>query len=136
MEPDAPVIVLVEDDPDYRETCAALLRKHGYRLLPAATAREARDLIADHRFDLLITDLMLEQLMTGFELAMHLQRDTDLKHVPVVVISGISGRENLRFRPSLEEQLRAAGVRAYLEKPVKPQQLLSTIKTLLPGPDP
>ena len=63
-------ILVVEDDPDLRETVVTALRQLGYQTLEAASGAEALALLAgEARVDLLFTDIMMPGGMLGPALA-------------------------------------------------------------------
>ncbi|MBN9518651.1 response regulator [bacterium] len=80
-------ILLVDDDPTVRDTCAAALRQFGHRVevaeTPAAALALARADCA--RFDLLVTDVVMPDL-TGPELAAEVRKACP--DLPVLFISG------------------------------------------------
>ena len=57
-----PLILVVEDEAIARRNLAHVLEKEGYRVIPAAGGKEALDLLAAHTFDLVITDLKMDQV--------------------------------------------------------------------------
>jgi len=67
-------ILVVEDEPEVREACIAILRELGYRMLEAADGPEALRVFGenDARIDLLLTDVVLTGRMKGNELARRL----------------------------------------------------------------
>ena len=66
----APIILIVEDDEDLRETIVALVEQHGYGTVTAADSDSALELIAsDQQIDLLFTDVVLPGRHDGVELA-------------------------------------------------------------------
>ncbi len=63
-------ILVVEDEPDLRETVCAMLEGGGYRVLAAADAAHAREYLArDEPLHLLFTDVVLPGGVSGVELA-------------------------------------------------------------------
>ncbi len=63
-------ILVVEDDPDVRETAVSMLTAHGYRIVEASDGPQAlKALEASGPFDLLFTDIVLPGGMTGADLA-------------------------------------------------------------------
>lgn len=69
-------ILLVEDDPNVRQTTSQFLRVLGYRVLEADTGQQALAQWHAHegRIDLLLADMILPEGMTGLELTDHLQQ--------------------------------------------------------------
>ena len=52
----------------------------------ATNGREALELIASQRFDLVLLDVMMPQ-MNGYEVLERLKSDDVLRHVPVIMVS-------------------------------------------------
>ena len=70
-------ILVVEDDSALRHLVCSLLRHQGYRVIEAASGKEALDSWRQHgkNIDLLLTDLKLPGGITGFELGQELQSE-------------------------------------------------------------
>ena len=65
-----PIILIVEDDEDLRDTIVALVEQHGYGTVTAGDSDAALELIAsDQPIDLLFTDVVLPGQHDGVELA-------------------------------------------------------------------
>jgi CheY-like chemotaxis protein len=83
-------ILVVEDEPALRELIQEILQKKGYRVLEAATGPQALKLWDQHKddIDLLLTDIMMPEGLSGRELAERVLQDrADLK---VIYSSGYS----------------------------------------------
>jgi CheY-like chemotaxis protein len=83
-------ILVVEDEPALRELIQEILEKKGYRVLEAATGPQALKLWDQHKddIDLLLTDIMMPEGVSGRELAERVLQDrADLK---VIYSSGYS----------------------------------------------
>ena len=106
-------VLVVEDDPTLRETCASILRLDGYGVSLAGRGDEARDLLRRESFDILLTDLCLAQA-PGTALI-----QAALKTNPDVI--GIVMTAN----PSVDSSLEALreGAWDYLPKPFTAPQL-------------
>ncbi len=105
-----------------------LLETWGVHATFMSRPQEALDAIrqAPARFDLVITDQAMPR-MTGLDLARALR---DLRaDLPVILYTGFG--ENLTAA-----DLRAAGIRALLPKPVEPQKLAAALIEHLPAQDP
>ena len=82
-------ILVVDDNEDNRYTLKRRLRREGYENVAIATnGREALELIASQRFDLVLLDVMMPQ-MNGYEVLERLKSDDVLRHVPVIMVSAI-----------------------------------------------
>lgn len=108
-------ILIVEDDADLRESVAQTLAGEGYDVATARNGREALELIARTRPDLILLDLMMP-VMSGWEFRERQLRHPELASIPVVVMTAT---------PSLE----AAAIDAVdlLLKPVRLNDLLATV---------
>ena len=60
-------ILVVEDEPDTRDLLDFTLRAAGYRVDSATSARDALELLADHGYDVILSDLRMPEI-TGEEL--------------------------------------------------------------------
>ena len=81
----APSVFLVDDDSGFVETFGALLRVEGYSVDVALTAADARDHLASHTPDVLITDIRLGS-QNGWKLAKDaIRRQPSLR---VIVVTG------------------------------------------------
>jgi CheY-like chemotaxis protein len=99
-------ILLVEDDPGVREYARKTLLRQGYRVLEAASGRQALPVWEQHRheIDILFTDVVMPDGLNGLELAQRLQREKP--SLRVIYASGYSaevaggdftGRQGLDF---------------------------------------
>lgn len=82
-----PSVVLVDDDPGFVETFGALLRHEGYSVDIARTASDARDYLATHTPDILITDIRLGS-QNGWQLAKYAR--THQPDMRVIVVTGFA----------------------------------------------
>jgi two-component system chemotaxis response regulator CheY len=117
---------LVVDDSQAmrRNIVHALQRIEGMACLEAQDGAEGLKKLATDRFDLVLTDINMP-VMDGLKLiALVRQGDSAHREVPIVVITTESAEEDRRRAMSL-------GASAYLVKPVRAQQVLSTVKELL-----
>ncbi len=127
--PAGSTILLVEDEEALRELASAVLGKNGYKVLEAASAIEALKIWRRHKasIDLLITDMLLPDGMSGGELAIHLRADKP--HLPVICSSGYSSMESLRKDFLLRDDYH------FLPKPYEPTKLLQLVGECLQEPD-
>ncbi len=81
-------ILLVEDNPDVANVTEMMLRAMGFDVETTDRARKALDLLAATpcRFDLLMTDVVMPDGMTGLDLARGAR--TRLPSLPIILVSG------------------------------------------------
>ncbi len=119
----AETVLLVEDDHDVRELLGKTLERHGYRLLQAATGKDALEFVGDPTIsiDLLVTDAVLPEL-SGPALAAHATRLRP--GIRVLFISGYTDDAMLRLGVSNRNE-------AFLQKPFGSEALLRKVRQLL-----
>lgn len=117
-----PTVLIIDDEPTIAEVVAEVLTDEGYRTLTARGARDGLSMLAEHRPDLMVLDLIMPE-MSGLELLARLQSDAFLAHIPVVMMTAgtLSGLA-----------LRHAGPTQLLSKPFNVDDLLATVLTLAP----
>jgi two-component system cell cycle sensor histidine kinase/response regulator CckA len=116
-------ILLVEDEPGLREFVREVLGQFGYRVVEASSGVEALKAWDEHngQFDLLLTDMVMPEGMTGTEVAAHLhKRKPGLK---VIFTSGYS--------PEVIGKDFSQSDVAFLCKPYLPAQLAQTVRQSL-----
>src|SRR5690606_4921338 len=120
--PDAPLVVLVEDNEAVRAYLRDLLAGR-YRLAEAADAEAGFALCTECRPSLVISDVMMPG-DGGFELCRKIRSDAHLAATPVVLLTALA-EEDAR-RTGL-----AAGADAYLTKPFSSDELLLIAENLI-----
>ncbi|MBK7999155.1 MAG: response regulator [Verrucomicrobia bacterium] len=116
-------ILLVEDEPMLRELAHLILKDYKYNVLEAANGIEALKVWEAHegKIDLLLTDMVMPEGMTGHELAVELRkRKPELK---VIYTSGYSA-DVMGGDLSLTET-------RFLQKPYQPPMLAKTVRECL-----
>ncbi|MHB8523977.1 MAG: MASE1 domain-containing protein [Limisphaerales bacterium] len=117
-------ILLVEDEEAVRGLARVVLQRHGYRVLEAGSGSRALAVWNEHAsdIDLLLTDMVMPEGMSGRELAEELLANrSDLK---IIYTSGYS-EDMFEKSLSLEEGFN------FLRKPFYPQKLAQTVRDCL-----
>ncbi len=114
-------LLVVDDDPTFRETLAALLRDDGHHVETVGGAIDALRRLEEQPFHLLIVDLRMPEV-DGLQLVETLRRQGEAS--PILVISGFGTVE------STVEALHA-GADDVLTKPVEPDVLSARVARLL-----
>ncbi|MGD0058511.1 MAG: response regulator [Verrucomicrobiia bacterium] len=121
-------VLIVDDSPIVRKVVEKTLRLSGTELgevSQAGNGREALDLLKDLWVDIVFADINMPE-MDGIEMVERMWQTGLLKTVPVVIVS--TERSVTRI-----EELRAKGVRAYLNKPFTPEEIKTIIDEVLGG---
>jgi CheY-like chemotaxis protein len=92
---DGPAILVVDDNEDNRYTLIMRLKREGWQtIVEAQTGRQALELLADRRFDLVLLDIMMPE-MNGYEVLEHIKCDMGLRDVPVIMISAVDEMDSV-----------------------------------------
>jgi DNA-binding transcriptional MerR regulator len=114
---DRPVILVAERDRSAAERAQAVLRSEGFAVEPVFAVSDAEERWLERRARLAIVELMISG-GEGTELCRRLKRH-DIG--PVLAVSVLEARD----------EARAAGADAFLQKPVDPLELVSTVRHLI-----
>jgi len=116
-------ILIVDDSPTQAKLLELILSGEGYHISIAQNGREAVDLIAVNRPDLVVSDILMPE-MDGFELCRQIRRTEEIKSLPIILLTNLSDpAEVLR---SLE-----AGANYFLSKPCDNKALVSLVRQAL-----
>lgn len=112
---------MVEDDRNFNDLIATILRQNGYTVQGAENPPAAYDLLQSEQFDLVLSDIMMPQV-DGYQFAQELRR-TD----PSIPILFITARDDIASK----EKGFNSGIDDYMVKPINFNELLLRIKALL-----
>ena len=129
METDAKILV-VDDDPDMRETLQMILESGGYEVVLAEDGEQCLAKLKEEHPDLLILDLLMPN-MDGFEVCKALKdpRLAKYANVPIVILSSVQEDVSQR-RYELEMGIQL-DVDDYVEKPVEGSVLLRRVARIV-----
>lgn len=119
-------IFVADDDGDFRRVTEAILEHAGYAVDVAEDGEEARKALKKKTYDLLIFDLVMPKI-GGIKLFQIVRKTKGLSDIPVILISGHTGRGGL----SESEREIADKADGFLQKPIKTKGLLDLVKTHL-----
>jgi two-component system, OmpR family, response regulator len=122
-------ILVADDDSDYLFQLSFHLQKAGYSVITADSQKEAEKIIQREKPDLAILDLMMENEDSGFILSHKLKKK--YPEVPIIIATAVSSETGITFGLKSEEDKHWIKADLYLEKGIRPEQLLNEIKKLL-----
>ncbi len=118
-----PKILVVDDQPINVQLLKRKLERENLRILPAYSGKEALDVVATEKPDLILLDVMMPD-MDGIEVCQRLQASEATRSIPVIFITA---------RSSKEGKLEGLGVGAvdYITKPIDLDETLARVQTQL-----
>lgn len=122
-----PLIMVVDDDPDFVEIMRTVLSAHGYAVVSASNGEEALHSMRQERPDLVVLDVMMKGVLDGLQASDEMRRDKRLRRIPVLMVSSITSSDYAGLFPT-DEYLSVDG---FLSKPVEPAQVLREVRRLL-----
>jgi CheY-like chemotaxis protein len=114
-------ILIVDDDPDIRDTVGDVLADEGYDVKLAANGREALDWLvqAERLPDLVLLDLMMPEL-DGWGFVAEVDRSERFAALPIVIFSAHAAAH----------QVASPKLRGHVGKPLQLQELLDVVARL------
>lgn len=116
-------ILIVDDEPTWIKVLSILLRKQGYRVLEASSAKEALKTLAGSRPDLILSDVRMPD-MNGFDFLDQVRRTARNTKTPVIFLSAIDDYDAKKVARDL-------GAADYLIKPFDEHDVLSVLSKYL-----
>jgi DNA-binding response OmpR family regulator len=119
-------VLVVDDDPDLRQTISAVLSDAHYTATAVGTGPGALSILDRGGVDLLVLDVAMPE-MSGVEVCRHVRNNMRTLHLPIIMLTS-----RVQVRDETEGML--AGADVYLTKPVNPHWLLANVRKLLNSP--
>jgi len=113
----APLVMVVDDDPNARDLLAATVRREGYRVIEATDGEIALALAREWRPDVVTLDVLMPR-MDGWAVLTALKSDLELVDIPVIIVTVLADR-------GIAVSLGAA---EFLTKPVDRARLAATLR--------
>ena len=131
MNANTETILVVDDDPDFLLQTRMMLEVAGYKVLAATSLKEADEVLALNKPDLIVADLMMEYLDAGLVLCHRVKKKDP--HMPVILVTAVTSETGVEFEITSSDERSWIKADAILTKPVRSGQLKSEIDRLLQG---
>lgn len=118
-----PTVLVVDDSISVRKALERILLAQGFTVSAAESAERALELLSEALPELIIADVVMPG-MDGFELCQTVKADARLRHLPVILISGI-------VNSAVREQAAQVGAASVIKKPFNPDDLLPAVEAAL-----
>ncbi|MGD8573684.1 MAG: response regulator, partial [Gammaproteobacteria bacterium] len=115
--------MVVDDSITVRRVTQRLLERYGMRVETAKDGVDALAKLQEYRPDVMLLDIEMPR-MDGYELATHMRNDSELKAIPIIMITSRTGEKH-------RNRAMEIGVNRYLGKPYQEAELLETIQSLV-----
>jgi class 3 adenylate cyclase len=116
-------VLVVDDFEANRRTVARALKIQGHAVTAAENGRQALALLRERPFDLVLLDIVMPEI-DGYQVLEQVHADPELRHIPIVVISGIEDVVSIARCVEL-------GAADYLFKPFDPILLKARVRACL-----
>ena len=123
-----PYILIVDDDPDILEGITTILETRSYRLDTARDGKQCMVMVYEEIPDLLILDLLMPR-MDGWGVIREMRSEPRFNTVPIMILTTVI-EDASRRRYELETNM-AMDVQDYVQKPVRPNELIRRVENLL-----
>jgi DNA-binding response OmpR family regulator len=116
-------ILIADDEPNIVTALEFLLSRSGYEVLIARNGEAALKLIAEHKPDLVLLDVMMP-VKSGYEVCQRMRERPEWRHIKVIMLTA-KGRD-VEMNKGL-----SVGADLYITKPFSTQELVAKINALL-----
>jgi CheY-like chemotaxis protein len=119
LDPDKPILMVVEDDPNYAAILRDLARSRGFQVLTANRGAEALRLVREYAVNAITLDIFLPDML-GWTVLARLKQDSTTRHIPVQIVTIEEERHH-----SIER-----GAFSYLAKPSNPESIEQALERI------
>lgn len=133
MPSKSPKILVIDDDPDFIEAVTPVLKSALYDVATFSNPAEVKQKIFIEKPDLIILDIMMDSLFDGFSICHAVKTSPEYKafhNVPILMVSAVKEITGTGFLIKKDDP-GMVGPDDYMDKPVKPAELLAKIEKML-----
>jgi two-component system chemotaxis response regulator CheY len=116
-------ILVVDDSASIRQVVGIALRGAGYTVLEAVDGRDALAKLDGQKINLVISDVNMPN-MDGISFVKEMKQKPNYKFTPVIMLTTEGAEEK-------KKEGQAAGAKAWVVKPFKPEQMLQAVSMLI-----
>ena len=117
-------VLIVDDHQSNRMLLKGFLSSPWFRIIEGKNGQELLELAKQYRPDIILTDFLMP-VMDGAKATEILNKDVELKKIPVIILSASAMKEE-------EDMIMKTGCDGYLRKPVGKVELLKEISRYIP----
>ncbi len=119
----AKTIMIVDDSASLRQVVAIALKGAGYDVIEACDGKDALGKMTGQKIHLIISDVNMPN-MDGITLVKEVKANASYRFTPIIMLTTES-------QDSKKQEGQAAGAKAWVVKPFKPEQMLDAVSKLI-----
>jgi CheY-like chemotaxis protein len=127
---DCPKVLIADDEQECIDFVRDALADSGCEVLAAADGEQALQAARDHKPRLIILDVQMPK-KDGFAVFSELRSDEALRGIPVIMLTAVTERTNIKFSAADMGQYMGSEPEAYIDKPIEPVLLKQVVNRLL-----
>ncbi len=118
-------ILVVDDSTSLRQVVAMTLKSQGFDVVEGCDGKDALTKLDGRKVHLIVSDLNMPN-MDGLSFVREVKKLATYKFVPIIMLTTESDEK-------LKAEGQAAGLKAWMVKPFKPEQMLAAVNKLIPA---
>ena len=118
-------ILIVDDSPSQLLGIKRIVEKLGHETITAEDGAQGVEVAKREKPDLILMDVVMPNL-NGFQATRTISKDPETQHIPVILVTTKDQETDKVW--GLRQ-----GAKAYVTKPIKEEELVETLKGLLPA---
>jgi len=119
----AKTIMVVDDSASLRQVVSIALKGAGYDIIEASDGKDGLSKLTGQKVHLIVSDVNMPN-MDGISMVKEIKQNPAYKFTPVIMLTTES-------QESKKMEGKAAGVKAWMVKPFKPDQMLAAVSKLV-----
>ena len=124
-----PKVVMIDDNKDLLFTMETFLQRNGFEVHTAEDGQTGLDLIKKECPDVILLDIMMETLFSGFEVCKQVRADKQLMDTPIIGISAMGDELDINYSQWPDYEYFRPDT--FMEKPIDKQRLLQLIPEVI-----
>lgn len=124
-------VLLIDDDIDFLSQVKIWLEANKHQVATAETIKEADEILDKMAPDIVIVDLMMDEMDSGFSMCSRIKKK--YPEIPVIMVTAVTSETGLIFDAATEDEKSWIKADVVLAKPVRFDQLKREMERLLKG---
>jgi len=119
----AKTILIVDDSSSLRQVVSIALESAGYDVVQGCDGQDGLSKLDGRKINLIISDVNMPN-MDGLSMVKKIKQNPNYKFTPIIMLTTEAGE-------TLKNEGKAAGVKAWMVKPFKPEQMVAAVSKLV-----